>query len=196
MAPWVRWLPALLLIGSFGALAGEASEPTVALSSSGQARVGETSPWFAGFLAGGGQRVVNPTLLASQLDKENNHALAILFFGTWCKPCEAGLRRLAAEREALRRAGVSLLLVALVEDGESLDGVATWVTARGLGDVPLVIDRFAQIARPFGAESVESGRVKRELPLTAVLGADGKIKALFGAEGADFVLRLTAVGRP
>lgn len=184
----LRWpfLLSLLLAVPAARIAG-ADERTQVLSASGQARVGEASPWFGVMLAGRGQHVVNPTALAAKLAKEGRRAVAILFFGTWCKPCEVGLTHVVARRDALAQAGVDLLLVALLTEGEDPDGVAPWLGQRGLGDLPLVVDRFAQVAKPFGVDD--------ELPRTVVLGADGRVKALLGSEGDDFVEQLLAASR-
>lgn len=173
------------LVGA-GSTAG-ADERTQALQASGQARVGQPSPWFGVMLAGAGQHVVNPQVLSTRLAKEGRRAVALLFFGTWCKPCEIGLAHVVARRAVLAEAGVDLLLVALLTEGEDPDGVTPWLRQRGLGDTPLVIDRFAQVAKPFGVDD--------ELPRTVVLGADGRVKALLGTEGSDFVEQLLAASR-
>jgi peroxiredoxin len=152
--------------------------PTEQLQTSGKATVGQPAPWFAGWTAQ--DRVLNRTRLLKQ--SASGHAL--LFFATWCKPCEVGLAQVQAQHAALQAAGLNVILVAV---GQSAEDVQPWLKARKLDAFPLLIDRFGTIALAFGAQTIADGTATTQLPRTALLAPDGTVRALLGREGPDFI---------
>jgi peroxiredoxin len=152
--------------------------PTTVLQASGQARSGQMAPWFAGWTPD--DQVLNRTRLLKATAK--GHAL--VFFATWCKPCERGLSRLTARRAELEAAGVRVVWVAV---GQPADVVQPWLASRGLADAPLLLDRFGAVARAFGAQTEAEGRVVTRLPRTALLDAAGVVRLLLADEGPDYV---------
>ncbi len=163
-----------------------AAERTVALERSGDAVVGQPAPWFAGWTPG--NEILNRTKLLQRPGK----AHALVFFATTCAPCERGLRALAARRGDLVAQGLDLVLVAI---GEPAEVVGPWLAARDLADATVLLDPFGRAARALGGAEVEGGREVLRLPRTVVIGADGKVRAIFGEEGADYADRMLAEAR-
>ncbi len=162
------------------------SEPTEALAHSGEAVIGAPLPWFAGWSPTG--EVIN----RSKLLQDNASGHVIVLFATWCKPCEAGLRVLAAARPKLDAAGLKLLLV---DVGEPAEVVTPFLAARGLGDVPAMLDPFSRAAQTLGAvNSTADGKQETSLPRTVVVDAPGNVQAIFGREGPDYVERVLGAG--
>lgn len=171
-------LAAVLLLLPISSLA-----ETVSLKKSGQAKVGAEAPWFSGWTPD------NLVLNRTRVTERPGRAHLLLFFATWCKPCEAGLSALVQRREDLRSAGVDVVLVAYKEEAEK---VAPWLAERGLGGEALLLDRFGQVARAFGAETGKAGKERSALPRSALLDGGGIVRALYSKEGDDFVDTIVA----
>lgn len=163
------------------ALAAAPPQPSELLPRSGGAVLGQEAPWFAAWTAD--QQVVNRTNLLEALRTGHRRGFALVFFATWCAPCEEGLRAMAGARERLEKAGLRLVLV---NWREPADQVQPWLHRRGLGDAALLLDRFGRVAGAFGVE--DAG--KATLPRTVVVDAAGRVRLIVGREGPDYVDRL------
>jgi len=84
-------------------------------------------------------------------------------------------------------AGLTLVLVDLREEA---DVVGPWLAARELGGETVILDRFGAIAKAFGVERRSGGKSEATLPRTVVIDAAGRVVAIFGHEGADYVPRV------
>lgn len=160
---------------------------TESLSTSGPACVGKKAPWFAGWTPE--NRVTNLRKVTDRLKAKNKKAAVLVFFGTWCKPCEAGLKKLKSELARLDAADAELVFVAYLM-GDPADEVAPWLAARGFGGHTLIIDKFGEVSRAFGGEIKTRNGSSAELPKTVVLDQSGIVRAIFGREGPDYVDRL------
>lgn len=152
--------------------------PSQLLEVSGEAKVGAPAPWFAGWTAE--QRVINRTRILET--PAAGHVLVL--FATWCVPCEAGLKQLAAAEDQLKVRGAKPWLVAI---GQRPAEVRPWLAARGLKDWPVLYDRFGRVAQTLGAQVEKDGKQVTQLPRTVVMGADGVVRLLVGTEGPDYV---------
>ena len=166
----------LLTIG--GAAYGRPTGATRTLSTSGEARVGDPMPWFAGHRLGGGPPVTRKSLLASNA---KGHVVSI--FATWCTPCKEGIRELVRNQSRLTQAGIRVTLVNYRETPKQYD---PWLkTLRFPADWPVATDKFGvcgDVLAGLGAGG--------ELPRTLVIDRSGRVRAIFGREGADFIDRV------
>lgn len=166
---------------------GRAADRAAGPPSAGETlRVGAPLPWVSGWTPD--NHIVNRTRL---LDARTR-PLAIVLFATWCRPCEGELKRLARERARVDAAGVDLLLVDVGERGL---GLPAWLAARGLRDVPVVVDPFGQIGRALGATRLAGEREETTLPRTVVIDAKGTVSAVLAESGAGFVDALLTAAR-
>lgn len=156
---------------------------TVRLDRLGALKPGVAAPWFAGWTLD--DQVLNRTRLL----KTPHRAHALVFFATWCKPCVKGLKQIQAQRARWQAAGLNVVLINFREPAET---IRPFLRQHGLDGLPILIDKFGQIAQAFG---VSDGRSAR-MPRTVVMGADGVVRAIFGAEGADYVDALIAASAP
>src|SRR5262249_52149687 len=154
------------------------------LGEAGPAKVGTLVPWFAGWTPD--DQILNRSKVL-QDQPPGTRALVLVVFATWCQPCAAGLEVLARARTTLEAAGVRLLLVGWRQDAET---ITPWLAARGFdAKTSVILDRFGRASAALGAEVGE----KATLPRTVVLAPDGTIKAIFGAEGPDYLARILAL---
>ncbi|MGK0361403.1 MAG: peroxiredoxin [Bradymonadia bacterium] len=159
---------------------------TATLPRMGGIEVGKPAPWFAGWTLD--DRVLNRTRLLATTPTARVHAL--VFFATWCRPCLKGLTGIAAARARLDAAGVRVVLVDFREDAEA---VKPFLKAHGLQGLPVIVDKFGAVAQAFGASDGKTAR----LPRTVLLDAQGVVRGILAAEGADYVERLIkAVPQP
>ena len=180
-----RHLAALLLAS---VLLGAAPGSTESLETSGEARVGAAAPWFAGWTPSG--RVFNRTAMLNSKAR----GYIVILAASWCAPCEVGMKLLAAERPALSREGVQLVVIAVSDEGAK---VRAWLAGHGMSDVDVILDDFGRVAETLGARASVGNRSETSLPRTLVLDAQGNVRAIFGREGPDFVERLrTALAPP
>lgn len=179
---------ALVLLGAVTLGAGEPPAPSEQLDHSGEARVGSPAPWFAGWTLD--NRILNRRHL---LGAKGVEATVLVFFATWCKPCEAGLSALRDARPRLDAAGVRIVLVDLREEAAA---VRPWLAARKLDGFDIVLDRFGKAAQTFGASSIEGGVERTQLPRTISMDASGVVRLIVGREGPDFVDAVLASAGP
>lgn len=148
------------------------------LQSAGAALVGEEAPWIAGWTLDGD--VWNLRLAFSDTTTDR---VAIVFFASWCAPCRHGLDVLRARSADLSANRVQVVLVNLQEDA---DKVRSFVGERPR--FPVVLDRYGATQQTY--LRTVAGSVA--LPQTVVVRRDGRIQAILGREGADYVDRIIA----
>lgn len=164
-----------------------ASPTTEALPQSGPVQVGKQVPWFSGWTPD--NRVLNRTRLLKDADAR---AFVLVLFARWCKPCERGLKMIAKRRADLKNAGIRLVLVGYQEDPAK---VMPWLKARGLQGERLLIDRFGVATAALGGVQKTESEQTATLPRTVVMTREGKVVAIFGKEGPDYVDRILAATR-
>jgi len=164
-------------------LAGTAEQPVVteALTTSGQAVVGEKAPFLSGWTLDG--HVFN---IEKPFCDPKVRSVALVFWATWCLPCREGIERLNVAAVRLREAGVS---VVLVNYGESEETVRNFFGGRDCA-FPIVLDRF-KISEAYYIMSDRSGG---SLPRTVLICSDGIVAAIYGAEGRDYVDNVITTG--
>lgn len=183
----------LMFVLTQGLASSQASPPkTESLQQSGDARVGSPAPWFAGWTPE--NRVTNLKKITADLKAKKKKAAVLVFFGTWCKPCEDGLRKLKREASKLAVVDAELVFVAYLM-GDPAEKVAPWLAARGFAGDTLIIDKFGEVARAFGGEVKTRNGSSAELPKTVVLDRGGVVRGIFSREGEDYVDRLVEAVR-
>jgi peroxiredoxin len=157
---------------------------TESLARLGRLRVGDPAPFFAGPDVRAPERAINRTkLLAAK------RPFVLVFWATWCSPCRVGLAELRAAGERLKASGLE---VVLVNYREPQDDVAAFLDAERLDGFSALLDKFGAVAKEFEVAPRETA----SLPKTFVVQVDGRIAAIFGAEGPDYVDRvIAAAGR-
>ncbi|MBK8015295.1 MAG: redoxin family protein [Betaproteobacteria bacterium] len=158
------------------AAAERVSVVTESLTASGQARVGAPAPWLAGWTLDDKVWNLRKAFADTMTDR-----VALVFFATWCAPCREGIRQLAARAADLRAARVSVVLVNYQEDAPRVRGFLDGPPA-----FPVVVDRFGACETAY----LRSGDDQVRLPRTVVVGRDLAVRAIYGAEGPDYVDRI------
>lgn len=151
---------------------------TESLSHSGEAAVFEAAPWLSGWTID--EQVWN---LKRAFADSLTTRVALVFFATWCPPCREGIARLTARASELRAAGVGVVLVDFKEDARKVERFVGAAPA-----FPVVLDRFGTTEKTY----LCSGDEPVMLPRTVIVGRDGVVQAIFGAEGGDYVDRVLA----
>ena len=128
--------------------------------------------------------------LSKLLSKPGTKRLAVVFYATWCVPCRKGLALLAENKERLARAGVGVVLVNVREKPES---VAVFLRKMKLDGFDAVIDKFGTAAKSYGLVSKNNGEETVAIPKTFVLDDEGRVMAIFGKEGGDYVDQIIGV---
>ena len=156
-----------------------AAKETTALGSSGQARVGEAAPWIAGWT------LTNETFNLKKAFKDPRVTrVALVFFATWCAPCKAGIAKLKDAAQDVDAAGVRLIFV---DFEDKADDARKFLGGIGL-DAQVVLDPYGKTKDVY----LDPSGDKVELPRTVIVGRDGKVQAVFGEEGDDYVARVRA----
>jgi peroxiredoxin len=148
---------------------------TVSLTRLGRLAVGDPAPFFAGPDVRAPERAINRTKLLA-----TKRPFVLVFWASWCTPCRAGLQALRASADRLAAVGVEVVLVNYREPTED---VAAFLTAERLDGFPAILDRFGAVAKDYEV----AAQATAALPKTFVVHADGRIAAIFGAEGPDYV---------
>jgi len=175
----VRRLAAVLLVGAVAGMAGAAQKTSELMKKSGEAEVGKDAPWFAGWTLG--NSVLNSKILFKDAKTQK---VAYVFFATYCVACRYGLDLLRQHKARLDAAGVTVVLIDYMEEpGE----VKPYLDKMGLSGFIVALDKFGQNGRKFGIEKKTKNDVSVALPRTFVVGKDGKLAKIIGAEGSDYI---------
>jgi hypothetical protein len=70
-----------------------------------------------------------------------------------CEPCRRSAPELVARRQDIERAGASLVLVAILSDGESAESARRTLESWGVS-YPFLVDRASVLQRELGIESI------------------------------------------
>lgn len=156
---------------------------------------GRQAPFFSGWAMDG--QPSNRDLLLRDLRSQNGRGLLLVFFATWCKPCRAGLERLARESDRLEREGLRVVLVNVGEDEATL---RPFLDRMNLQSFRLLRDPFArQAAIPCGAAEPlpdsPDGYTAR-IPLAVLLDPDGVVRGVFPEEDDTFLDRVRSALPP
>ena len=144
----------------------------------GKAKVGQDLPRLVGYPLGATQPWVSHRMYSTLPPK--TRGVAVVVFATWCKPCIKGIKVLVRSKERLAKAGISVVLINFGEDAETVE---PWKQTIGIPeDFTLILDEW-------GAEAAKLGVKKpsARLPLTVMTDRRGKVTAIFGEEGDDYL---------
>jgi peroxiredoxin len=170
---------AVVAVSSAGTAAPKQSE---LIGASGEAKVGKEAPWFAAWTPG--NAVINTKVLFKD---DDTRRVAYVFFATYCEPCRFGLSLIKQNKARLEAAGVRVVLVDYMEEASE---VKPYLEKMGLKGFIVALDKFGQNGRKFGIEKKTKSDVNVTLPRTFIIGRDGKVKKVIGAEGDDYVEQL------
>ena len=162
--------------------AAEGQKKCELMQRSGEAELGKDAPWFAGWNLT--NAVLNSKIL---LKDQRTQKVAYVFFATYCTACRYGLDQLRQHRERHEAAGVKAVLVDYMEDAAE---VKPYVEKMGLQGFEIALDKFGQNGRKFGIEKKNKNDVSVALPRTFVIGRDGRLAKIIGAEGEDYIEQL------
>lgn len=102
-------------------------------------------------------------------DYVGKNVLLISFFATWCEPCAREHRQVQRIYEEYKEKGFLAVAISVDESSnESL--VRAYVKRYGL-TFPVLLDNRLEVIRLYGSEQA--------LPLTLLVGRDGKIRRIF-----------------
>ncbi|MEE2644716.1 MAG: hypothetical protein VYD19_07260 [Myxococcota bacterium] len=156
------------------------------LSKSGDARLGQPIPHFAGWEVG----TERPLSKAMLLKTPPRRGFILILGASWCAPCVEGLKRLAGARERIEQAGFKVVLLL----GDSEARAAQLLQEVGLPRQGVIADRFGQSLRRLSTPA-RGARGKIELPRSFVLDRSGRVLRIIGREGRDYLKLLTAPAR-
>ena len=183
---WMARIGILLFALSAASISTASGQNTELLQTTGRAQIERPAPWLAGWT------LDNETLNLNAMPLAPDAPTTILvFFATWCQPCEVGMDILRDNREALQAAGARVLLISV--DERDVD-VRAWLEARRYPWTTLH-DHGHAIARTYGVLRSEDERSSMRLPLTVVLGRDRRVTGIFGTEGQDFLPLLLSLAQ-
>ncbi len=161
---------------------------TVEVESYGQVRRGQKTPHLAGPVLKVGAVDFNAANhYEAQRAQAGDQSTVFVFFATTCKPCLAGIKKLASAASRLKSAGVTVILI---NSMETSDVIAPWLKSHGVpSDFTVMLDEFGGDCDRFGCKQ----GTQLILPLSVVVDEHGMTKAIFRQEGPDFVERILAV---
>jgi len=171
-------------------------EKTVAVNKSVKLEVGKDAPWFSGWTTDDKVFTVRKAL-----DDPKVKRLALVFFAKYCVACRPGIKKLAAAADKMQAQGIQVVLVNFQDKPDEIQQYLKSLSANADGPaqggapnsqqnvgIPftVVLDRYGQSNRVF----LEPTGDKVVLPRTVLIGKDGKVQAIFGEEGDDYVDRI------
>jgi len=163
----------------------QGDKKTVLLKSLGPARVGKAAPWFAAQDVNSIGKIINLNKVIKQPDTNKT---VLVFFATWCKPCKEGLEILRLNQQKLEKAKIKVIIIDYQEES---DQVQEFLKQNHLTAFTTIIDKFGQNSKSYGvAVTRKGGKMEASLPKTFVIGTDGKLLAIIGEEGEDYVERI------
>lgn len=162
-----------------------AAEGTAEVSAPQALAVGSDTPLFGAPAVDG--RAVSLRQLMEDAGKVNG-CVGLVFFMTTCEPCKAEITQLIANKAALDKAGVDLVLVAAGEDKAK---VAPFVSRMKI-PFKVVTDRFMIVSKLY---DITDANMKISVPRTVVVGPDGKIRMSVGVVGDSIVGRIQSACR-
>lgn len=142
----------------------------------GPVKVGEPFPSFGG-IAITGERWT--------LSEHSSKVLIVSYMASWCEPCRVGLPII--ERVATESEDVTAVYVAIGE--KSAVPIHRLREELSLSH-PILWDKFQLFGQRHG---VVSKGTPAALPKTFIIGADGRVQAIFITEGADFESQLQQI---
>jgi len=161
-----------------------ADEQTERLSRLGSVEQGQKAPWLAGFDVFEPTRAMNLTKL---LKSPGGKRLAVVFFATWCEPCKKGLAMLSENKKKLSAAGVRVVLVDVREEAGV---VSAFLEKKNLHGFDALLDKFGTCAKSYGLAVVKKGEETLAIPKTFIIDKQGRLAAILGREGTDYVDRI------
>ena len=170
----MKRLAIVLLLGCF-ALGAAASEPSVLLPRSGEARVGQPVPWLSGWTLDNQVFNINKTFDRDPAAKR----LAIVFWTTVCPLCLEEMAVINAAKARLDAAGVRVVYVNFKENGETVQAFIR----RHPALFPVVGDPYGSTEKTFH----DPAGTSVALPRTFVVGRDRRVLKIIGGIGNDFV---------
>ena len=113
-----------------------------------------------------GQRMVSSRHLIGTKAKKPSKGVGITFGASYCEPCKKELRVLAQQKEAIAKAGYTLLAVVIDKKPEGIEVMRKLLLDELKVTFPVLSDRFGILARRYKATS---------LPMMLVIEPAGKI---------------------
>lgn len=141
--------------------------------------IADSLPWFAVRELGVAGEPFTKTHL--QQLSEKNERVALVYFATWCLPCRAGIKRLAAAQNELVQNKVGVVLVNVGEPDEKR--VRRWLEKAKASNIKVVVDPFRRMTENFGL--VNEGE-EMSLPKTLLVDSKARPLMLVGQEGDDW----------
>lgn len=152
-------------------------------------KAGDPIPSFA-------LKVLNPDQCGRQMLSSKHHvgskprqpvrAMLISFASVYCKPCMKEMPELQKLHETLGSSGLLVLVVDIDREAEDIEAVKSLV-AREKFTFPVLSDRFALVARRYGAD---------ELPMMIVADGSGSIRWMKVGYEASVIEELAGVLKP
>ncbi len=145
---------------------------------SGEAVVSKSAPWFAAWDMN--DKVIN----SKNIFSPKTRRVVLVFFATYCKPCIAGLKIIAENREKFEAANIRIVLVNYMEEKAV---VQEFLQKHNLESFSVLWDKFGKVSEKFGVLNTGENGVVGSLPKTVVIEKDGKVARIIGKEGEDYV---------
>ena len=143
---------------------------TQAFDEMGKIKVGQPLPAWAAFTAE--NKMIRFQSILQPAEGTPPKAVAINFFGTWCEPCNPGLK--VIEQVVSETDGYTAVLIAVPP---KLDKVPALLEDLGV-KLLVVMDAHDKVTGRFGMD--------KTIPRTIVVGSDGAVRAILGIQGVDF----------
>ena len=142
--------------------------------------VGQQAPWVAAL-----DPDCNALSLGMLLEKHGTRGAVVQVWASWCKACVAELKELAAGQARLRKAGIGVLLVNVMDTPEGMEKVVHDLKLQGL---PLIRDATGAVVDALGLSKDE----KLALPLSFAVNAKNVVKLVLHEKVGDYVARMLA----
>jgi peroxiredoxin len=151
-----------ILLAIAAASSAFAGEPAIA--------PGKTAPSFA-------LKTMNPEKSGKKLVALRNHvgqgaeepkkAVLLSFAASYCEPCRREIAELSKIEPGLRASGILTAVVVIDTDEEGVQKMKKILVDEMALEIPVLSDRFAILARRYGAE---------KLPMVVLIDAEGTVR--------------------